>query len=211
MAKERVVVAEDYRLKGPLDHLALARNPAQTMNPGGTRVSLTQTTGRCFITLRGDASDAGFDDATRRTLATPLPATANTVTVNAADDTRVLWLGPDEWLVDARSKRLDDILAGFRADLAGTHALVSDVTHAKTCLQLAGEGSRDVLAKGCSLDLHPRTFTLDNCAQSLLGRCHMLLHMCDTQPRYNIYVGRSFADYAWKWLCDAGLEFGINT
>ena len=28
-------------------------------------------------------------------------------------------------------------------------------------------------------------------------------------PVYEIYVHRSFADYAWRWLEDAGLEYGV--
>ena len=37
----------------------------------------------------------------------------------------------------------------------------------------------------------------------------MLLHQLDDSPSYDVYVHRSFAVYAWRWLCDGAGEYGL--
>jgi sarcosine oxidase subunit gamma len=71
-----------------------------------------------------------------------------------------------------------------------------------------------VLAKGCPLDLHPRAFATGNCAQSLLAKASVLIHLPndDAQrgPTFDLYVARSFAHYLFAWLEDAGREYGVQ-
>jgi sarcosine oxidase subunit gamma len=87
---------------------------------------------------------------------------------------------------------------------------VVDVSHSRTVIGLAGANARDVLMKGTNFDVHPRQFAPGNCIQAHLGRCHMLLHQLDDGPGYDIYIHRSFAVYAWKWLEDAAGEYGLS-
>ena len=93
--------------------------------------------------------------------------------------------------------------------LTDMHHAIVDVSHSRTVIRLQGRNARDVLMKGTNIDVHPRVFGPDSCIQSHLGRCHMLLHQLDEEPAYDIYVHRSFAVYAWTWLCDAAREYGI--
>jgi sarcosine oxidase subunit gamma len=71
-----------------------------------------------------------------------------------------------------------------------------------------------VLAKGCPLDLHPRAFPPGACAQSLLAKVAVLIHLQDDDrargPSFDVYVARSFAHYLWMWLEDAGREYGVQ-
>ena len=71
-----------------------------------------------------------------------------------------------------------------------------------------------MLAKGCPLDLHPRAFTPGSCAQSLLAKADVLIHLRADDPRhgptFDLYVARSFAHYLWAWLEDAGREYGVQ-
>src|SRR2546428_2483454 len=84
---------------------------------------------------------------------TALPLEANTAVV--AGDRRVLWLGPDEWLVVAPGEELVGLERDLRAQFQGTAAAVVDVSGQRTVIELAGPSALEVLMKGCSIDLHP--------------------------------------------------------
>jgi sarcosine oxidase subunit gamma len=107
----------------------------------------------------------------------------------------VLWLGPDEWLV----------VGAREEDYPGAAAAV-DVSGNRVCLELAGDRVEDVLAQGCSLDLHPSVFAPGRCAQTLLAKAEVILHR--TAPdTFRIFVRPSFAPYVRAWLADAGATF----
>lgn len=126
-----------------------------------------------------------------------------------------LWLGPDEWLVttsgteDAGGTGDAGLLARLDGALTGHRASVVDVSDGRTVIVLRGARARDVLAKGCSLDLHPRQFRPGRCAQTLLARAGVLIHQTDPDPVYDIHVDRSYAQYLWTWFEDAAAEFGF--
>jgi len=103
----------------------------------------------------------------------------------------VLWLGPDEWLV----------LGGREADFPHSAAAV-DVSANRVVLELAGDDAADVLAQGCSLDLHPSVFAPGDCAQTLVGRAQVILFRPD-EHRFLVLVRPSFAAYLRAWLEDA--------
>jgi sarcosine oxidase subunit gamma len=66
---------------------------------------------------------------------------------------------------------------------------------------------RDILAKGCSIDLHPRVFGRGSSAQTALGQAGVvLLALSDTGDDYLVLVRSSFAGYLGDWLLDAALE-----
>ena len=132
----------------------------------------------------------------------PLPDVPNTTT---GDGTRTaLWLGPDEWLVVGPAGR-----RARRSRRCSSDALPRDVGSVvglsanRTALELRGPHARDVLAAGCSLDLHPRAFGPGDCAQTLLARAAVILHQTDAEPVYRILVRGSFAGYLADWLLDA--------
>ena len=66
-----------------------------------------------------------------------------------------------------------------------------------------------MIAKGCTIDLHPSVFRPGRVVRTLLAKTGIILHQVDETPTYEITVHRSFADYAWRWLEDAGLEYGV--
>jgi sarcosine oxidase, subunit gamma len=113
------------------------------------------------------------------------PMAPNTVAGDA------LWLGPDEWLV----------LGGRESDFPDAWAAV-DVSANRVCLELAGAGAADVLARGCALDLHPSVFPPGHCAQTLVGRAQVILWRVDADT-FRLLVRPSFADYLRAWLRDA--------
>jgi sarcosine oxidase, subunit gamma len=137
-----------------------------------------------------------------RTSADGMPG-PNTVAV--AGERRTLWLGPDEWLVVSEPGSEAAIEAELRA--AGAASVV-DVSANRTTLVLAGPRARDVLMKGCALDLHPRAFGPGRCAQTQIARTQVILEQTGDEPAYRLYVRPSFAAHLAAWLVDAMEEFG---
>jgi len=66
-----------------------------------------------------------------------------------------------------------------------------------------------VLAKGCTLDLHPRSFATGRCAQTGLAKASILISKFDDVPTFEVFVRRSFAEYLALWLQHAGAGYGI--
>jgi sarcosine oxidase subunit gamma len=137
-------------------------------------------------------------------LSAPLPVEPNTVASGGA--CRVLWLGPDEWLVvapPADRRRLEEEL---RAALGAESGAVVDVSGERTILDLSGPRSREVLMKGCSIDLHPTAFAVGRCAQTGLARAQVVL-VPTREDAFWIFVRSSFSDYLSAWLGDAMAEY----
>lgn len=173
--------------------------------PESSGLLLAEITPPGQINLRGRAEDAAFLSAAGAVLDCRLPVGPNTVhTVGAL---RVLWLGPDEWLVLTAPGAEAELIGALRQALDGQHAAVVDVTGNRSLLRLAGPEARTVLAKGCSLDLHPSRFGPGQCAQTLIARCGVLLHQLDDRPSFDLLPRRSFSEYLWMWLSDAMAEF----
>ena len=68
------------------------------------------------------------------------------------------------------------------------------------------EKAREMLAKGCSLDLHPRVFAPGQCAQTLLQHANIMLESLDGGA-LRFYTDRSIAEWVAAWLEDAALEY----
>ena len=159
------------------------------------------------INLRADPADAEGMAPVHGEIGFDLPTDPNTVA--SGEGTCALWLGPDEWLITAPGGKDDGLAGRLNGVLAGHHASAVDVSDARTVIVLRGARARDVLAKGCGLDLHPRQFRPGRCAQTGLARAFVLIHQTSGAPAYDIYVDRSFAEYLWTWLEDAATEFGF--
>jgi sarcosine oxidase, subunit gamma len=195
--KELVVTAEVLNRAGPLKRLTegFAQLP-----------ETVQIVPKHFVTmidLRVDPGGAAAADVGGY-LGVDLPATPS---IWAETDTvRVIWLGPDEWLVTSPFQTPQALESGLRAAVEGRGAVV-DVSAQRTTLWLAGKHARDVLSSGCSVDLHPRVFKRGSATQALLGLTSVvLIALDDIGTSYHILVRASFAQYLATWLLDAALE-----
>jgi sarcosine oxidase subunit gamma len=158
------------------------------------------------IDLRGDGEDREFASAVGRVLDILLPTTPNSATLKGK--VGALWLGPDQWLITCP---LDDVaffMNSLREALGGTGAALTEVSDGRVTFRLAGPHARDVLTKGCPLDLHPNAFPEGRTAGSLLAKASVLLHAIG-EDSFDLHVGRSFAPYLWRWLEDAAQEYGL--
>ncbi|HXV25796.1 MAG TPA: sarcosine oxidase subunit gamma family protein [Alphaproteobacteria bacterium] len=198
-------MVEPYLRQSALAHRGLRRVAPDTQ--AGVGITLSELPFRAMIGLRGDGEDATFLSAIKNAAKIDLPIEPNTT--RRMGSVTALWLGPDEWLVTAPAGEEHLLVPVLRNSLGDRHAAVVDLTESRTVIALAGPKAREVLAKGCTLDLHPRAFTVGACAQTGLARAGVLLHLVDDTPTFEITILRSFADYLWTWLADAAREYGV--
>jgi heterotetrameric sarcosine oxidase gamma subunit len=125
----------------------------------------------------------------------------------------LLQVGPGRWLVvDRRDRR--DRLESLTASLdraADAGFVVTDLSQARTVLRIAGRKARDVLAKGCALDLHPGVFPVGSCAATSVVGLAAVLVAVDDAPTYDLHVARTYGQYVWEWMCEAAAEYGYST
>jgi sarcosine oxidase subunit gamma len=133
-----------------------------------------------------------------------LPTTPNTV--GRSERAAALWLSPDEWLIVSADSEREALLAGLRQALGADSGAVIDLSANRTTVELSGTGAREVLEKGCTIDLHPRSFHPGDCAQTTLARTQIILWQLTDEPVYRLLVRGSFAGYLADWLLDAARE-----
>ena len=193
--------------------LAPLKLNARTQTDEPTGVELGETAFFGQIGLRLDASNKEICDLAERGLGFALPVKANSATTKGQKS--ALWLGPDEWLLVMPAEQTAKQLQVLIKALDGQHAAVFDVSDSRITLSLSGVNARDVLKKGCGLDLHPDVFGPGQCAQSTLALAHVLMHQTAEDKKtgaatYRLFIHRSFAEYTWAWLEDAAGEYGVR-
>jgi sarcosine oxidase, subunit gamma len=169
-------------------------------------VKLSEEPFVAMVDLRADPEGPAASRASAL-LGLELPTTPSTCVSNAS--LTAIWMGPDEWLITAGTRSAATLEAQLRAALGEDGAAI-DVSAQRTTLRLSGPDAREVLAKGCSLDLHPTVFRKGTAAQTMLGLAGVVLvALDDAGTDYRILVRSSFARYLAEWLIDAAEEFGV--
>ena len=142
-------------------------------------------------------------------LGTDLPATPNTWV--ATDTGRAIWLGPDEWLLTSTTDSPEELELAVQDEVRPAGGAAADVSAQRISLRLNGTRVRELLAKGCAIDLHPRVFTPGSAVQTMLGRAGVILLAPGTagtdDTELLVLVRSSFAGYLADWLLDAALEY----
>ncbi|MFF7650953.1 sarcosine oxidase subunit gamma [Streptomyces sp. NPDC007983] len=185
----------------PLAHLEERMRAAAVTGARG--VTLSERPFVAMVNLRvAPASETA--GRVEKTLGVPLPRRCGDTT--ASGPHKVLWLGPDEWLVVSRADG-HAVAAELREALAGDPGSAVDVSANRTTLELRGPAARQVLEKGCPLDLHPRAFGPGQAVSTTVGPVAVLLWQVDDAPTYRLLPRSSFADYLARWLIDAMGEY----
>jgi sarcosine oxidase gamma subunit len=123
------------------DALASANHGIAAAAPG---VTIESRRVAVMLDTRGDPENQAFVRGINDALGLALPVTPNT----AGGDVmrRVLWLGPDQWLIASMQPIAHPKIPG---------ASTTDVSHGRAVLRASGAEVRAALAKGCPLDLDP--------------------------------------------------------
>ena len=130
-----------------------------------------------------------------------LPTDPNTVTVG--EQFIILCLGENEWLIITPENEERKLIATLRNKMDGILMSFTDVSSSQCIIRVTGSHVRNVFAKGCSLDLHSRSFDVGKCAQSLIASVGVIIRQIDSTPSFELIIRRSFAEYLVNWLYDA--------
>jgi heterotetrameric sarcosine oxidase gamma subunit len=123
-----------------------------------------------------------------------LPMQANRTA--GSDDWHALWLAPGEWLLDGDVPEL-----AAKMDAGGVAA--TDLSHARVVFRIPAALARDILVKGCPLDVREEIFPPGHCAQSVMAGVAILIHHLSDGAHMDIYVARSYGRFMQDWLLDA--------
>jgi sarcosine oxidase subunit gamma len=118
------------------------------------------------------------------------------------------WAGPDQWFVLAQHRGEGALYRELKAKLTG-HASVSDQSHGRVIIRIAGPKARAVLAKGTPVDLHPDAFPVGKSA--LTQMAHVGVHLTRVgADGYDVSVFRGFSESFWEWITEQAEEFGYQ-
>jgi sarcosine oxidase subunit gamma len=172
-------------------------------NPG---VILSERRGLTLVQVAGFAPDV-VGAALRDKLGIVVDAKPNRAA--GAPDALALWTGPERYLVATPAGRTPSAASLLSQALKPSEAGIVELDQARTIVRLAGRNARDVLAKGCLLDLHPSRFPAGACAQTVLFHANALVHAVE-MATFDLFVPRSFGQSFWESLTDAAGEFGCQ-
>ena len=76
-------------------------------------------------------------------------------------NTRVLWLGPDNWVVFSSNL---DLIEKEKKQFNENDFAITNISHSRTIIELEGDLTNEVLKKGCPLDIN--SFKKGDCVSS---------------------------------------------
>ncbi len=146
------------------------------------------------LSARRGRSDA-LADVMRTVFGLELPPPGRAET---AGKLTALWMQPSAWLLMVPPDE-PGVLSRSVKDACGALGSVVDHTQGCAVLHLSGAGTRDVLARICRLNLHPRAFGPGCVAATPVAELGCLLHQRDDGPSFELIVPASYAG----WFAEA--------
>jgi methylglutamate dehydrogenase subunit D len=176
----------------------------RTQSPPGLTVRELTGFGAASVLARKNQAAAAAH-AAQEAFGVALPSTP---AVSTGSDIEFVWSGPGQWLVlepqgnGPLEARLDGAF--------GAQASVFDQSGSRNLLELSGPRVRDVLAKGVSIDLHPRAFKTGDAAATTASHLAVHLWQVADDPVYRLLVVRTYFDSLWRWLALSAAEYGCE-
>lgn len=127
---------------------------------------------------------------------------------SAKSEYTAAWAALDAWYVMAPGAGRGALHATLAKALR-TSAAVVDQTHGVTGIRVSGHRCRDLLAKGCPVDLDPALFPVGACAATQME--HTTVHLRrSADEAYELLVPTSQVASFWHFLTEMALEFGYE-
>jgi len=126
--------------------------------------------------------------------------------VNNNNETRVLWTGPNQWLLISKKKELLDII---KNNLKESDFAITDLSHSRAIIEIEGENSKEILKKGCPFNFNE--LVKDTCVNSIFNGMTVTIDMIENKPdKIRIFTLRSFGESLYHSITDSCLEFGYK-
>ena len=124
--------------------------------------------------------------------------------VTTNNKTRILWNAPKTWLIISDKENIIDIIKGKCSE---ENFAITDISHSRAVIQIKGAQAREVLKKGCPLNISE--FEINNCAGSVFHGITIVVDCINVNPdTFNLLTLRSFGESFYHHITDAALEFG---
>ena len=131
----------------------------------------------------------------------------STLKSSSNSDTRILWLGPENWLVFSSKKNLMEL---EKSQFDEKDFAITDISHSRSIIELEGNLINEVLKKGCPLDIN--SFKEGDCANSVYNGITITIDFISDNPKKVRVLGlRSFGESLYHSITDACLEFGFKS
>lgn len=116
---------------------------------------------------------------------------------------------PDEWMILGTAEGVASIAGSL--DTNG-HVSVIDWTHGRAMFRLTGQAASSVLEKVCSLDFSDNMTPDGAVVSASVAKvsCDLARNDVSGSPSYLILCDRSFGQYIFDTIVDAGTEFTIS-
>ena len=184
------------------DALKPGRWGAETSEP--VRLSVYRASLVQLALRRGGGEGIATVIRERLGIALPRPGHAET-----AGDVTALWMQPETWLLVTPETASGDFMRQLQMICGGAGSLV-DQTHGRAILDVSGRQAREVLARICRIDLHPRAFSTGRVAVTLIAEVACLLHQYDEAPGFRLFVPSSLAAWFTHALTKAAAGIGYE-
>jgi len=133
-----------------------------------------------------------------------LQLSSETSKVLSNNDTRILWTGPNTYLVTSKKENIINII-NDKCD--SENFAITDISHSRAVIQLSGVHSKEVLKKGCPINFNE--FQKNNSAGSVFHGIAIVIDFVDEDSQtFNLFTRRSFGQSLYHHITDASLEFG---
>jgi len=121
-------------------------------------------------------------------------------------NTRILWNGPNNWLLVSSKK---EILKEINEKLVDTDFAITNISHSRAIIQIEGKNTKEILKKGCPFNFNE--LKKNTCLNSTYNEMSVTIDMLDDNPdKVRIFTLRSFGESFYHSITDACLEFGYK-
>jgi len=123
----------------------------------------------------------------------------------------VLGSRPGEWIVVGPADAVAEVVAGLDGLDSSEFVTALDWTHGRALFLVTGMDAPRMLEKVCSLDWSDAMTPDGAVASASVAKVTCDIARCDgdSAPSYMIFCDRSFGQYLFDALIDAGEEFGL--
>jgi len=127
--------------------------------------------------------------------------------VSNNSDTRILWNGPNNWLlVSTKKELLKEIIEKFNEN----NFAITNLSHSRAIIELDGVNATEVLKKGCPYNFNE--LKKNNSLNSTFSGMSVTIDVLNDNPhKIRIFTLRSFGESLYHSITDSCLEFGYKS
>ena len=151
------------------------------------------------LIIRASRDNKSVQDALMKVTQLTLPTSLNS---QQNDSFIINWIGPDEFLLLVPERTEFEAETRLRQVMQEHYAIVN-VTGGQTVLEISGERVESILKKSTSYDIHLKYFPIGKVVTTVFAKSQLVLRRT-AYDEFQLIIRRSFSDYLWNWIVDAG-------